>query len=172
MDLPQLQMIDIVDIIIFFTLQYLAYILFYFVQRIDPKKGVTPSLFILCFGINLIGFSFLFRVGKDINNQLVTFSILGGSLAILIGGIFVYYRKSVQMADLKKRHDEVTSIIKNLKEKYYKQEISEEDLKSINVHLMKELAEIEVKLEGKDKTELEDNDINNQKKKDTKSTLK
>jgi len=76
------------------------------------------------------------------------------------------------MADLKKRHDEVTSIIKNLKEKYYKQEISEEDLKSINVHLMKELAEIEVKLEGKDKTELEDNDINNQKKKDTKSTLK
>lgn len=170
-----LQMIDIMDIVIFFVLEYLAYILFYFVQKIDPGKGVTPSLFVLCFGINLIALSFLFRVGKEINSQLVTFSILGGSMAILLGGVFVYYRKSVQMGDLKKRQEEVLAIIKNLREKYYQQEISEEDLKSINVSLMRELAEIEVKLEGKDNKKFEgsDNkDIGDQKKKSRESTLK
>jgi uncharacterized membrane protein len=173
MIIPQLQMIDIVDIIIFFALEYLAYLLFFFIQRIDPGKGVTPSLFVLCFGINLLALSFLFRVGKEVSNQLVTFSILGGSIDILFGGVFVYYRKSVQMADLKKRHEEVSAIIKNLKEKYYKQEISEEDLKSVNASLMRELAEIEVKLEGQDNKILEEGtNVDNQKKKSAKSTLK
>lgn len=162
MIIPNLQTIDVVDILIFFILEYLAYLLFYFVQKVDPGKSVTPSLFVLCFGINLVALSFLFRVGKEISNQLVTLSILSGALAILLGGVFVYYKKSVQVADLKKRHGEVISIIKKLKEKYYKQEITEEDLKSVNVTLMKELAEIEVKLEGSD---IENKDADDQKKK-------
>jgi hypothetical protein len=148
--LASLQLIDIVDIIIFFALEYLSYILFYFVQKVDPGKGVTPSIFLLCFGINLIALSFLFRIGREVNaSQFVTFSILGGSLAILIGGIFVYYRKTVQIADLRRRQDEILKIIESLKKRYYKQEISEEDLKSVNTQLIKELTEIEVKLKEK-----------------------
>jgi hypothetical protein len=148
--LSGLQLIDIVDILIFFVLEYLCYLVFYFIQKLDPGKAVTPNLFLLSLGINLIGLSFLFRIGREVNtSNFVTISILSGSMAILVGGMLVYYRKSVQVADLKKRHEEVKSIIKNMKDKYYKQEISEDDLKSVNRGLMKELAEIEVKLEGK-----------------------
>lgn len=151
--LPGLQLIDIVDVIIFFALEYLCYLIFYFIQKVDPGKAVTPSVFILGLGINLIGLSFLFRIGREVNtSQFVTVSILSGSLAILVGGIFLYYRKSLQVADLRNRHEDVKSIIKNMKDKYYKQEISEDDLKSINATLMKELAEIEVKLEGKSRS--------------------
>jgi hypothetical protein len=155
--LSGLQVIDIVDVVIFFALEYLCYLIFYFIQKVDPERSVTPSVFLLSLGINLVGFSFLFRIGRESNiSQFVTVSILGGSLAILIGGITLYYRKSIQVADLRKRHDEVKSIIKNMKEKYYRQEITEDDLKSINAGLVKELAEIEVMLEGKKKEKVKD----------------
>jgi len=149
-----LQMIDIVYVIIFFTLEYLCYLIFFFIQKVDPEKSVTAGVFLLSLGINLVGFSFLFRIGSEPNiSQFVTISILSGSFAILVGGITLYYRKSIQISDLRKRHEEVKSIIKNMKDKYYKQEISEEDLKTVNTKLMEELAEIEVKLEEKSRPE-------------------
>jgi hypothetical protein len=155
--LSQLQVIDVVDVIIFFALEYLCYLIFYFIQKVDPERSVSLSVFILSLGINLLGFSFLFRIGKEANtSEFVTISILGGSIAILVGGIALYYRKSIQIADLRKRHEDVKSIIKNMKEKYYRQEITEDDLKSINAGLVKELAEIEVTLEGRKKEKVKD----------------
>jgi hypothetical protein len=143
-------LMDIIDIVIFFILEYLCYIFFYFIQKID--KNINPSIFILCLGINLIALSFLFRVGNEINvNPFVTISILGGAMAILVGGVFVYYRKISQISDLKKRYNEIQNVITNLKEKYYKQEISEDDLKSVHSEMLKELAELEVKMKELEK---------------------
>lgn len=148
-----LALIDIVDVVIFFALEYLCYIMFYFMQKIDKDKGnITSSIFLLSLGINLIGLSFLFRVGREVNtSQLVTWSILGGSMAILVGGVFIYYKKTAQISDLRRRYEEIQEVITNLKDKYYKQEISEDDLKSAHSSLLKELTELEVRIKSHDK---------------------
>lgn len=137
----------IVNVLIFLSLGLSSYIVFYFSQKFDPYKQVTVSVFILALGLNLIGLSHLFRIGTATAVQpLITFSALLGALFTFIGFILVFYKKSLQVINLKERYDEVNAIIANLKDKYYKQEISEEDLRTVHSGLLKELAELEVKM--------------------------
>ena len=50
---------------------------------------------------------------------------------------------------MKRKSKEIKEVMNYLKNKYYKQEISAEELKSLYSELMKELAETEVKMKRK-----------------------
>lgn len=148
----QLNLTDIVNLGVFFGLSVSSYIMFYFSQKGSTEKQISPSVLTLALGLNLIGLSNLFRIG--IENTLPFFNIITASLGTLFsfaGVIMVFYEKSYKIRDIKRRYEEVKAVIKNLKEKYYKQEISEEDLKTVHSNLLKELAELEVKLKEKGK---------------------
>jgi uncharacterized membrane protein len=146
----QLGVADIVNLGVFFGLSISSYIMLYFFQKSSLEKKVTSSVFTLALGLNLIGLSNLFRIG--IEHSLPFFNIITASLGTvcaLAGVIMVFYERAYKIKDIQSRYEEVKAMISNLKEKYYKQEISEEDLKSIHAGLLRELAELEVKLKKK-----------------------
>lgn len=146
----QIQLTDIVNLGVFFGLSISSYIMLYFSQKANLGKKITPSVFTLALGLNLIGLSSLFRIG--IESTLPVFNLITSSLGTLcafVGVIMVFYERSYRVGDMKKRYEEVKAIIGNLKEKYYKSEISEEELRTAHVSLLKELAELEVKMKKK-----------------------
>jgi len=146
----QLGAVDIVNLGVFFGLSVSSYVMLYFSQKASLEKRVTSSVFTLALGLNMIGLSSLFRIG--IEKFLPIFNIITASLGTvcsLVGVVMVFYERAYKVKDIKSRYEEVKAIISNLKEKYYKQEISEEDLKSTNASLLRELAELEVKLKKK-----------------------
>ena len=65
----------------------------------------------------------------------------------------VFYEKGGEIYNLRRREEEIKSVIGKLKDKYYQQELSEEDLKGAYSELLRELAEIEVKLMNHKTTE-------------------
>ena len=136
---------DYVNILAFLGLTLATYIVFFF-GKDDKRRGVNFNTFTLSLGINLIGFSQLFRIWSEIPQNLLLATVGGGSLFILLGVTWVFYDKKTETRRLKKREDEINSIIKNLKEKYYQQDLSEDELKTAFSGLLTELAEIEVKL--------------------------
>ena len=147
----QLALSDIVNILIFFSMGISSYVIFYFSQRTNPHEQVTFSIFILALGLTMIGLSHLFRVGSDSVHPFITISALLGGTFTFFGFGLVSHQQSLKIINLKRRQEEVRAVITNLKEKYYKQEISEEDLKSMQSILIKELAELEVKMRDKKK---------------------
>lgn len=152
--LSTLRPVDIINIVIFLSLGLSGYVVFYFAQKANPQNPVTLSIFALSFGLNLIGLSQLFRIGSEsFLPFFILFPALAGSILTLLGIYLVLRQRSSPMMYWKKRHEELQSIIKNLKDKYYKQEISEDELKSVHSSLLKELAELEVKMKENVKKE-------------------
>jgi len=155
----QLGLSDVANIGVFFGLCFSGYVVFYFSQKIDPGRQVTPSIFTLALGLNLIGISHLFRIGSEgALSSFVMLTALLGAVTALFGSVFtfagilvVFHQKSTQITNLKKRYEEIKAIMSNLKKKYYQQEISEEDLRTIHSTLVKELAELEVKMKESDR---------------------
>ena len=138
---------DAINILIFFSLGFSSYVIFYFSRKFNIVKQVTVSTFILALGINLIGLSHLFRIGIEVpGNVFIYISAIVGALCTLIGFILMTFETQVENMKMKQRYEELKLIISNLKEKYYRQEISEDDLKALNTGLIRELAELEVKL--------------------------
>lgn len=136
---------DYVNILAFLGLTIATYIVFFF-GRNENKRGVSFNVFTLSLGINLIGLSHLFRIWLDSTSALLMVTITGGAILMLLGVTWVFYDKKTEASRLKRREREINSIIKNLKEKYYQQDLSEDELKIAYSGLLTELAEIEVKL--------------------------
>ena len=148
----QYNVADIVNLLAFLGLTVATYTIFYFGKMMNPTKGIGINLFTLALGINLIGLSHLFRIWLDVvTSPLVLILVAGGSAFLATGVIWVFYEKAVEISNLKRRGQEINSVIAKLKEQYYKKELSEEDLKAVYSNLLKELAEIEVKLSEKRK---------------------
>jgi NADH:ubiquinone oxidoreductase subunit K len=172
MALPQLpyDIADIVNVLAFIGLTIGTYTVFYFGRALN-KQGVATNLFTLALGMNLIGLSHLFRIWLDITTSpLVTVTVAAGAVFLSVGVVWVFYEKSREIAGLRKREDDINAIIAKLKDKYYQQELSEEDLKNSYSDLLRELAEIEVKLskseteKGPEKTEMgEENPVTDDK---------
>ena len=145
-DLPTL-----VNILAFIGLTIATYTIFIFGRSLDQGKGIRINLFTLALGINLIGLSHLFRVFLDSTTSPIILSTIGlGALFMSTGVIWVFYERSREVSRLQKREFEIKSIIARLKDKYYQQELSEEDLKTAYSGLLRELAEIEVRLNSKE----------------------
>jgi energy-converting hydrogenase Eha subunit E len=138
---------NIINIVSFAGLSIAAYTSFYFSTRMAPEKKVTASIFTLSLGINLIGLSNLFRLWEELLQPfLITTTIAIGSILTFIGIISVFREKTIEMETLRKRRNEIQSMITSLKDKYYQLEISEDELRSVHTSLLKELAEIDVRL--------------------------
>jgi len=147
----QLGVADIVNLGVFFGLGLSSYIMLFLSQKASLEKKITSSVFTLSLGLNLIGLSSLFRIG--IEHYLPIFNIITasvGTVCAFVGVIMVFYERAYKLKAIESRYEEVKSMISNLKEKYYKQEISEEDLRFTHASLLKELAELEVKLKKKE----------------------
>lgn len=157
----------IVNVLIFISLGFSSYVVFYFSSRYEKNKQVGLSVLILSLGLTLIGLSHIFMIGVGSDTTMhpaVGFSALAGALLTFVGFTVVFYKKSVEIITIKNRHREIQEVIANLKEKFYKQEISEEDLRDVNKGLIKELAELEVKLKDSEDKEPEHNHENNLEK--------
>lgn len=147
-----LSVTTVVNLLAFLGLTVATYTIFYLGRMMNPNKGIGVNLFTLALGINFIGLSHLFRIWLDVSTSpLVLILVAIGSVLMSSGVIWVFYEKGREIYNLKKQEKEVKSVIANLKEKYYKQELSEEELKYVYSSLLKELAEIEVKLGEKRK---------------------
>ncbi len=143
---------NFVNALAFIGLTISTYTVFYFGRVSAKDKGVSFSLFTLALGLNLIGLSHLFRVWPElISSPLVSITTGIGSVFLTIGVAWVFYESKTELIVLRKRQEDIKTVISKLKEKYYQQELSEEDLKTAHSQLLKELAEIEVDISGKSK---------------------
>lgn len=132
---------NLVNLFAFLSMTIATYAIFYF------DKSVNVSLFTLALGINLIGLSHLFRIWLDVyTSPLILIMVAIGSIFLSVGVIRVFYEKSFEISRLRNREQEIKSMIKEVKRKYYRRELSEEDLKTVYSNLLKELTEIEVKI--------------------------
>ena len=141
---------NIVNFLAFLGLTIATYTIFYFGKSMGTK-GVSINLFMLALGINLIGLSHLFRIFFDIETPTLILATIGaGAFFMSIGMIWVFNEKRTEVSRMKKREEEINSIITTLKDKYYQQGLNDEDLKKAYSGLLQELAEIEVKLSLKE----------------------
>lgn len=137
---------NFVNVVAFLGLTVATYTIFYFGRAINPK-GFSINLFTLALGINLIGLSHLFRIWLDPpTSPIITLTVASGAIFTATGVIWAFYEHGMEISTLKRRQEEIKSIIAKLKEKYYKQEISENELEDAYSNLLEELTEIEVKL--------------------------
>ena len=138
---------DVVNLTAFIGLSIATYTIFYLGKMIHPNKGVGVNLLTLALGVNMIGLSHLFRIWLDVSTSpLVIITVATGTVFLSVGVIWVFYEKSIEMTNLRKREEQIKEVIARLKDKYYQQELSEEDLKSAYSSLLRELAEIEVRI--------------------------
>ncbi len=136
---------DIVNLFAFSGLTAATYTIFYLGGLISPK--VSVNMFSLAVGVNLIGISHLFRMWLDQDTSpVVTVTVAAGSIFTVTGIVWVFYENVIRLSNLKRRSGEIKEVISNLKDKYYRQEISEKELEATYSGLLKELAEIEVEL--------------------------
>ena len=141
-----------VNLLAFLGLTIATYTIFYFGKAMNPDKGIGVNLFTLALGINLIGLSHLFRIWLDVSTSpLILILVTVGAIFLSTGVVWVFHEKSTEISRLKRREKEINSVIAKLKEKYYQKELAEEDLKALYSNLMRELAEIDIKLGEKRK---------------------
>lgn len=117
-------------------------------------KFVSPWI-LLSAGLIVISFRSLFEVVPDVGGMgalipvIVPMVSIIGSLLIILSIGFILMQKKMEKTGLENRAAEIKSVLDNLHEKYFRKEISEEDMRKMNAELEKELAEIEVKMKEK-----------------------
>jgi len=137
---------DFVNLMAFLGLTVATYTIFFFSKLIDQKR-ISVNLFTLALGISLIGLSHLLRIWLDTaESPVILITVATGAAFTATGVIWVLYEHGMEISNLKRRHEEIETIIRKLKDKYYKQEISEKELEEAYSSLLKEMTEIEVKL--------------------------
>src|SRR3989338_1503039 len=135
---------DVVNLLAFLGLTIATYTIFYFGKAMNTGKNVSLNLFTLALGVNLIGLSHLFRIWLDVSTSpLIVVTVATGAVFLSAGVIWVFYEKGGEIYNLRRSEEEIKSVIRKLKDKYYQQELSEEDLKGAYYELLRELAEIE-----------------------------
>jgi hypothetical protein len=139
---------NFMNVSIFTALTVSGGLIFYYSIKNSPER-ISMGVFVLIIGFFLIGLSHLFRIGIDVTSVPIVITNFLGVFFILAGVSVVFLQGSRHMEGLRKRQEEIKSIITVLKDKYYQQEVSEEELKPIYAQLLKELAEIEVRLKEK-----------------------
>lgn len=146
------ELVNVINVLTFLGLSMSAYVIFYLTKDIDPEKEVTASIFILAIGLNMIGLSHLFRVWSETALPAFIVITLFLGTTMTFGGIFTtFYEKKIHVRALKKKSKEIREVMSYLKDKYYKQELSADELKSIYSDLLKELAETEVKIKKRNR---------------------
>ncbi len=120
----------------------------------NPQKKITLPWINLALGTVLIGLNYLVQAvfGTQISasTEIALSSyllIIGGAALSFTSFLTLYIERSNEVNALRQRHEELHSIMKRLHKKFLSREIPEDEMKKIDTDLVRQLAEIEVKLE-------------------------
>ena len=124
----------------------------------SAKKEITLPWIILSAGLLFSSLNLIVEVVGQLTNIYIlprpvvwyVFNITG-SLLLLIGFIMMMFERMLEIGVLKRRKMEIQDIMNYLKERYYKKELSESELRKLYANMVEQLAEIEVKLKTLEK---------------------
>lgn len=147
-----------VDLFIFFSYLVMAGFLLYVGKNVSAQKKITLPWIIVSIGLLFTSLNlFVEIVGAVTEIYVIPRPVLWyifnmiGSIALIIGFASIVVERQFEITNLKRRRLEIKDIMDYLKERYYKKEISEEDLRKLYSDLVEQLAEIEVKIKNLDK---------------------
>jgi hypothetical protein len=117
-------------------------------------KGFSFPWINMSFGTFLIGLNYLIQAiftSGVTDNPTITISsyllILGGAALSFTSFFILYTESSDETRKLKEREEELKEIMDRLKKKFLSRELPEEEMKKLDTDIVRELAEIEVKLD-------------------------
>lgn len=129
-------------------------ILLYVGKTTHIERKITLPWVNLAFGTFMIGLNYLLQaifVTTISGNPVVAISsyllIIGGVAMTLTSFMVLYFERANEINVLRKRHDELKEITERLRRKYLSRELPEEELRKLDTDIVRELAEIEVKLD-------------------------
>lgn len=139
--------------IVFYSIFSLSIFILYLGKENNPRKKLTFPWVAVFAGVIVSGFIHLINVAElieivsmNIGFALESLASISGGLLITGGIAWIVAEKMYEVNLLRKREIEVREILLRLKEMFLARKISEEDLKKIYPELVKELAEIEVRI--------------------------
>ena len=150
---PSPEIALLVDLFIFFSYIVMTGFLLYVGRIVNYRKRLTLPWMIIAGGLLFISLNlFIEIVGITTQVYIIPRPILWyafnaiGSMALMIGFAGVMAEREAELSGLKTRKLEIGDIMQYLKERYYKKEIGEEDLRRLYTDLVEQMAEIESKI--------------------------
>ena len=146
---------DIVNFFMFYSFLGTGIVVLMIGRYQKLKIKLFSPFSLLSLGLIIVAFRSLFLSAPNLSGLSVYTSFLVpivsivGSFFLTLGVIFLLLEKRVEKAALERRTEEIKAVLENLHQKYFKKELSEEDMRKMNADLEKELAEIEVRLKEK-----------------------
>ena len=144
----------VINFVAFAAFVAIGGLLLYLGRTMGPNKKITFPWINLSFGTMLIGVNYLIQAvfATEISGD---FTIAISSYLLIIGGaalsftsfLILYVERSNEVKTLADRQDDLREIMARLKKKYLSRELPEEDLRKLDTDIVRELAEIEVKLD-------------------------
>ena len=158
LDTPSSDIALFANLFIFFSYIVMASFLVYVGKEVRYDKKLTLPWIIIAAGLMFISLNLLIEVigvigGTYILPRPMLWYVINliGSFALILGFAALMAEKQLELTLLKKRKLEITDLMENLKEQYYKREISEADLRKLHAGLVEQLAQIEVKIKNLEK---------------------
>ena len=140
----------VISVFVFVGFSVTSLMMLYFARKIHGKK-FSISWFILSVGNVLMGWSYMILILSlgDIMTNVFYVSLVVTSMSFMISGlVIVFYEKTAEITSLKNRYKELNGLLSHIRSKYMNRQLSEEALKELYRDFMKEMIEVEVKLEG------------------------
>ena len=158
LDTPASDIVLFADLFIFFSYIVMASFLVYVGKQVNYEKKLTTPWVIIAAGLLFTSLNLLIEVVDLISGVYILsrpmlwyiFNVIG-SIALILGFAALMVEKRLELGLLKKRKLEITDLMANLKEQYYKREISEADLRKLYAGLVEQLAQIEIKIRNLEK---------------------
>lgn len=129
-------------------------ILMYLGRTLHPDKKISLPWINLAFGTFLIGINYLIQAvfaTQIIGDPSIIISsyllIVGGAALSFTSFVILYVERSNEASVLKERQEELKEIMNRLRKRFLSRELPEENMRKIDTDIVRELAEIEVKLE-------------------------
>lgn len=129
-------------------------VLLYIGKTTHPEKKLSFPWVNLVFGTLLMGANYLVQaifstqISGDPTIAISSYLlIIGGAALSFTSFLILYVERSNEANILRERQNDLKEIMSRLRKKFLSREIPEEDIRKIDTDLVRELAEIEVKLE-------------------------
>ena len=146
--------IVIINLGAFVAFATIGFLFLYIGKSTDTGRKLTMPWINLFFGIILIGLNYLIQAvfpSQILVDSTITISsyllIISGAAITFTSFVILYTQRSNEIGNLQKRHNELTSITHKLQKKFMSRQLPEDEMKRLNTGIVKELAEIEVKLD-------------------------
>lgn len=120
----------------------------------NPGKRISFPWVNLSFGTFLIGINYLVQaifatqISGDPAIAISSYLLIIGGAAMLFTSFIILYTERANEANLlRQRQEELKAITRRLRKKFFARELPEDELRKLDTDIVRELAEIEVKLD-------------------------